>query len=89
MQSTAASSSTETVNIPRNGLLLRVLKRFVKALQDARQREADRFLADYQQLTRRGPPATDDSLFLIKPVAASNPAPEDQFWLRRDFFKRR
>jgi len=53
MQSTAASGPTETVNIPRNGLLLRVLKRFVKALQDARQREADRLLADYQQLTRR------------------------------------
>jgi hypothetical protein len=25
----------------------------VKALQDVRQREADRLLADYQQLTRR------------------------------------
>ena len=53
MQSNA-SSSTEPMDAPRKGLLLRVLIGFVKALQDARQREADRFLADYQQLTRRG-----------------------------------
>jgi hypothetical protein len=47
-----ATSSTEPVDAPHNGLLLRVLIGFVKALQDARQREADRFLTDSQQLTR-------------------------------------
>jgi hypothetical protein len=47
-----ATSFTEPVDAPRNGLLLRVLIGFVKALQDARQREADRVLANYQQLIR-------------------------------------
>jgi hypothetical protein len=43
-----ATSFTEPVGAPRNGLLLRVLIGFVKVLQDARQREADRVLANYQ-----------------------------------------
>ena len=47
-----ASSFTEPVDAPRNGLLLRVLIGFVKVLQDARQRKADRVLANYQQLIR-------------------------------------
>ena len=51
MQSTA-SSFTESVDAPRNSFLLRVLIGFVKVLQDARQREADRVLANYQHLIR-------------------------------------
>ena len=47
-----ATSFTEPAGAPRNGLLLRVLMGFVKVLQDARQREADRVLANYQQLIR-------------------------------------
>ena len=38
---------------PRHGRLLRILTRFVKALQDERQREADRYLANYQEFTRK------------------------------------
>jgi hypothetical protein len=52
MQSTAASSSTESMDAARNGILLRVMIGFVKVLQDARQREADRVLARYRDLTR-------------------------------------
>jgi hypothetical protein len=37
---------------PHKGLLLRAMTRFVQALQDARQREADRHHAHYQELTR-------------------------------------
>jgi hypothetical protein len=48
MQSPAASSSTEAMDDRRNGILLRILMGFVKALQDARQREADCLLADYR-----------------------------------------
>ena len=47
-----ASSFTEPVDAPRNGLLLRVLTGFVKVLEDARRRQADRVLANYQQLIR-------------------------------------
>ena len=47
-----ATSFTEPAGAPRNGHLLRVLMGFVKVLQDARQREADRVLANYQQLIR-------------------------------------
>jgi hypothetical protein len=56
MQPTAAGSSTEAVDSPRHGLLLRVLMGFVKALQDTRQREANRLVADYQQTDARQQP---------------------------------
>jgi hypothetical protein len=51
MQSTAASS-IESMDAPHKGILLRALIGFVKALQDARQREAESLLADYRDLTR-------------------------------------
>jgi hypothetical protein len=47
-----ASTFTEPVDATRKGLLLRVLTGFVKVLQDARQREADLVLTNYQQLIR-------------------------------------
>jgi hypothetical protein len=53
MRSTTAGSSTEAVDRRRHGLLLGVLMEFVKAVQDSRQREADRRVADYiHNLTR-------------------------------------
>ena len=52
MQPTAAGTSTEAVDSPRHGLLLRFLMGFVKAVQDSRQREANRHLARYYRLTR-------------------------------------
>lgn len=54
MQSPAASSSTDPMDAVPNGLLLRILMGFVKALQDARQREADRLLADYRASAEPG-----------------------------------
>jgi hypothetical protein len=50
--SAAATSSTESMDATRKGIVLRGLIGFVKALQDARQREADRVLAHYRDLTR-------------------------------------
>ena len=52
MRSIAADGFIEAVDRPRNGFLLRVLMGFLKALQDARQREADRLVADYQRPSR-------------------------------------
>ena len=49
MRSTTAGSSTEAVDRRRHGLLLGVLMEFVKAVQDSRQREANRLLACYPQ----------------------------------------
>jgi hypothetical protein len=52
MQLTVAGSSTEAVDSPRHGILLRVFRGFVKAVQDSRQREANRRLARYYRVAR-------------------------------------
>jgi len=51
---TGTSSPIESTDTPRrHGRLLRMLMQCVKALQDARQREADQLVANYEELRRK------------------------------------